>query len=253
MNKTVTELRLSNNNIGDVGAQSIGEALKVNRTLTVLNLANNIIGDSGAQSIAEALKVNKTVTVLRLRSNNIGDSGAQSIGEALKLNGTLTELYLHDSNISKELHQQVKEQCEKSKKSWEPFVKSIELGTQECLQVISEGSFPRVWETNSLLYLAVHHNRVDVLDALLEIEGMALLIWYGSSSAVSEAEQRGNALMMRKMMNAWSEHVINGMAEEIERLKEKNQELEEKVARLDDQLRKEVDEDMVQALERHLK
>ncbi len=59
-NRVLTELRLNGNEIGDVGAKAIAEALKVNGNadLTVLWLADNNIGVDGAKAIAEALKVN---------------------------------------------------------------------------------------------------------------------------------------------------------------------------------------------------
>ena len=70
------------------------------------------LGDSGASSISEALKVNSSLTQLELRiefiiecywlivnqsrsiCNNIGDSGATSLSEALNVNSSLTQLNL---------------------------------------------------------------------------------------------------------------------------------------------------------------
>ena len=75
-------------------ATCIAEAIKVNKTLTNLNLRNNGIGDAGATCIAEAIKVNKTQTNLDLRSNGISDAGATCIAEAIKINKTLTFLDL---------------------------------------------------------------------------------------------------------------------------------------------------------------
>lgn len=58
--------------------------------MTTLNLSWNKIGDEGAKSISEALKVNgilTTMTILNLYDNQIGDEGAKSILEALQVNG----------------------------------------------------------------------------------------------------------------------------------------------------------------------
>ena len=55
---------LDDNNIGDVGAAAIGEALKVNAVLNFLSLQGNSIGDVGAAAIGEALKVNAVLEEL---------------------------------------------------------------------------------------------------------------------------------------------------------------------------------------------
>ncbi|CAF2228112.1 unnamed protein product, partial [Rotaria magnacalcarata] len=86
VNKVVTTFDLHANQIGDVGAQFLADALKANTSLTLLQLQTNQIGDSGAQYLADALKVNKTLTVLYLYENQIGDTGAQYLGNALKTN-----------------------------------------------------------------------------------------------------------------------------------------------------------------------
>ena len=50
------------NGFSAAGATSNAEAIKVNNTLTDLNLSQDDIGDADATSIAEAIKVNKTLT-----------------------------------------------------------------------------------------------------------------------------------------------------------------------------------------------
>ena len=62
VNKTLTNLGLAYNGIGDPGATSIAEVIKVNKTLTNLNLYGNCISDPDATSIAGTIKVNKTLT-----------------------------------------------------------------------------------------------------------------------------------------------------------------------------------------------
>jgi len=98
-NSVLTKLNLKENNIGDVGAASFGEALKTNSVLTQLDLGGNKIQDIGAAAIGEALKFNTTLTDLILSHNNIGDVGATAIGEELKTNYVLTELNLRDNKI----------------------------------------------------------------------------------------------------------------------------------------------------------
>ena len=62
VNKTLTNLGLTYNAIGDAGATSIAEVIKVNKTLTNLNLYGNCMSDPDATSIAGKIKVNKTLT-----------------------------------------------------------------------------------------------------------------------------------------------------------------------------------------------
>jgi len=100
--KAVTNLDLSNDNIGYEGGKAIGEALKSNTTLTKVYLSNNRIGDEGDKAIGEALKGNTTLTKVYLSNNNIGYEGGKAIGEALKSNTTLTNLYLSNNNIGYE-------------------------------------------------------------------------------------------------------------------------------------------------------
>ncbi|CAF2028261.1 unnamed protein product, partial [Rotaria magnacalcarata] len=86
VNKVVTTLYLNSNQIGDVGAQFLADALKANTTLTVLYLYENQIGDTGAQYLGDALKTNQSLQNLQLHNNKIGDSGAQYLADGLKVN-----------------------------------------------------------------------------------------------------------------------------------------------------------------------
>ena len=71
---------------GGAGATSIAEAIKVNKTLTNLDLSDNGMSEAGATSIAEVIKFNKTLTNLNLCSNGISDAGATFVAEAMKVN-----------------------------------------------------------------------------------------------------------------------------------------------------------------------
>ena len=59
------------NSIGDEGAHSLSEALKVNSSLISLDLGRNSIVDEGAHSVSEALRVNTSLTSLDLSQNPI--------------------------------------------------------------------------------------------------------------------------------------------------------------------------------------
>eukprot|EP00747_Dinoflagellata_sp_TGD_P092328 gnl/TRDRNA2_/TRDRNA2_165377_c0_seq1.p1 gnl/TRDRNA2_/TRDRNA2_165377_c0~~gnl/TRDRNA2_/TRDRNA2_165377_c0_seq1.p1 ORF type:complete len:200 (+),score=22.84 gnl/TRDRNA2_/TRDRNA2_165377_c0_seq1:368-967(+) len=90
LNRTVTTLDLSRNELGDAGAERIAAALECNSTLTSVNLSQNGIGDHGAECIAAALERNNTLTTVFLRSNPIGQKGAERIAAALERNTTVT-------------------------------------------------------------------------------------------------------------------------------------------------------------------
>jgi hypothetical protein len=99
LNNVLTTLNLGSNKIGDTGAASLTDALKVNNVLTTLNLGSNKIDDAGAVSLGDALNVNSVLTELYLGSNNISSSGAASLGDALKVNNIITDLELSGNNM----------------------------------------------------------------------------------------------------------------------------------------------------------
>ncbi|XP_044179145.1 protein NLRC3-like [Acropora millepora] len=84
-NSTLTCLDLSDNNIGaeeeasssiSCSVTALAEALQLNRTLTHLGLSNNQISDTEAIQLAQTLlDKNKTLTYLDLSRNNIGVKG----------------------------------------------------------------------------------------------------------------------------------------------------------------------------------
>ncbi|CAF1275457.1 unnamed protein product [Adineta steineri] len=58
-----------------------------------LNLRWNQIGDIGAQYLCDALQHNTTLTTLDLRHNDIGDVGAQHLRDVLQHNTVILILY----------------------------------------------------------------------------------------------------------------------------------------------------------------
>ena len=56
-NKSVENLILVSNSIGEQGAKAIAEALQMNETLLLLDLSQNPIEDSGGMEIASMLQV----------------------------------------------------------------------------------------------------------------------------------------------------------------------------------------------------
>ena len=76
----VTVLLLGHNQIGVGGAKFIHEALKVNKSVAEISLDSNKIGDKGLNVSVKHWKWTR-VTDIDLRNNNIGDAAAKSIAK----------------------------------------------------------------------------------------------------------------------------------------------------------------------------
>lgn len=95
---TEKEIHLAHCDAGANGAKQLADALKGRKSITSVRLYNNNIGDAGAQSIADALKINTSIISMSLSNNNIGDDGAQSIADAVKINTSITMMDLSNNN-----------------------------------------------------------------------------------------------------------------------------------------------------------
>ena len=98
----LTNLNLSNNQIGKAEALVLAEALHHNSKLKLLNIDDNQIDDAGIQDLAEALHHNSSLTLLDAGKNRISDEGAQALAKALHHNSTLKRLFLYDNQIGDE-------------------------------------------------------------------------------------------------------------------------------------------------------
>ena len=94
---TMTTLNISNCSISDVGAESL--ASFVNISLQYLNICNNEIGDNGIANIATALQTNTTMRTLNISNCSISDEGAESLARALAVNRSLQELDISSNKI----------------------------------------------------------------------------------------------------------------------------------------------------------
>ncbi|XP_067859441.1 MHC class II transactivator [Heptranchias perlo] len=81
---SLEELTLSRNQIADRGAQKLARSLPNLKSLRTLSLYDNIIGDKGAEKLAEILPVMKSLKVLDVQFNKITDVGAQTLTQSLK-------------------------------------------------------------------------------------------------------------------------------------------------------------------------
>ena len=98
----LTSLNLSESCIGDEGANSLSQALRVNTSLTSLDLSQNFICDEGANCLSQALIVNTTLTSFILCFNYLFNEGAISLSQALRENSSLTSLDLSCNFIGDE-------------------------------------------------------------------------------------------------------------------------------------------------------
>ena len=76
------------NQIGDEGAKTISESLKINTSLTKLSLESDEKIRSKKEKRNEKIQNDKRI------GNQIGDEGTKSISESLKINASLTALNL---------------------------------------------------------------------------------------------------------------------------------------------------------------
>jgi Ran GTPase-activating protein (RanGAP) involved in mRNA processing and transport len=101
-NNSLTRLDLYMNNITQIGAKYLAEALKVNTCLKSLNLFENNIFTAGAIMLAEALLTNNTLDCLDLGGNRISDEACLTLSKVISSKDTLTHLNLSDNNISRD-------------------------------------------------------------------------------------------------------------------------------------------------------
>ena len=125
-NTVLTELSLQSPSLILLDMKSLGEMLSINKTLTVLDISSNDIGPdgcqyladcrnislsklimsgcklsvSGADKIGETICYNKAISSVDLGNNNIGDSGVQKLVGQLRGNTTLKHLDLWKNGIT---------------------------------------------------------------------------------------------------------------------------------------------------------
>ena len=95
-------LDISNNKLGDHGAELLSEGITNTKTLRVLNIGNNNIGPSGTTAIANTLANNTSLKQLYMNSNKVGQDGAKAFAKAITYNKTLKTLSLDDNTMDEE-------------------------------------------------------------------------------------------------------------------------------------------------------
>jgi len=103
-NSSLKILYLSKNGISDDGAKYLSEMLQTNQTLTELWLSNNEIGNRGVKQLANVLaKYNKTLKLLSLSTNIfITDLSIDYLIEMIEQNQTLKNIWINDCNLTEQ-------------------------------------------------------------------------------------------------------------------------------------------------------
>ena len=70
--------------MGDWGAVALSESLQVNKSITNLNLSNNNIGPNGGQALARSLPFHKSLVQIYLNNNALQNDVIALIAESLK-------------------------------------------------------------------------------------------------------------------------------------------------------------------------
>ncbi|XP_065901177.1 protein NLRC3-like [Dysidea avara] len=93
------ELDISNNKLGDDGADIISKGITKTNTLRVLDIRNDNITSTGAIAIANSLLHNTSLEGLNMNYNAIGQDEATAITQAITNNKTLKKLLLFGDDI----------------------------------------------------------------------------------------------------------------------------------------------------------
>ncbi|XP_072894538.1 NACHT, LRR and PYD domains-containing protein 3-like isoform X1 [Hemitrygon akajei] len=96
----IQKLWLRDVDLKDSGAEDLVSALSTKPSLTELNLSDNELGDSGVKLVSAALRNPECkIQKLWLRDVDLTDSGAKDLVSALSTNPSLTELNLSDNKL----------------------------------------------------------------------------------------------------------------------------------------------------------
>ena len=98
INKTLTVLDISGNAIGPDGCQYLADCRSI--CLSKLIMWNCQLGDSGADKVGEMIHYNKAISSVHLGGNKIGDYGVEKLVGQLTGNTTLKHLNLMMNGIT---------------------------------------------------------------------------------------------------------------------------------------------------------
>lgn len=93
INQTLTNLSMSDCNIGPAGAYAISQAMSINPRISILNLeCNRVVRSPLSKPIICSFFECESLKVLNIRCNSLGPEGTLAIAEGLQHNDTLQEL-----------------------------------------------------------------------------------------------------------------------------------------------------------------
>ena len=99
-NINITKIHLDENKIGETGVKAISEKILGKISLKTLVLSHNLIDSKGALYIGENLAEAQGIQNLLINSNNIGDEGCEFISKGLEKNSSLVQLNLNNNYIT---------------------------------------------------------------------------------------------------------------------------------------------------------
>jgi Ran GTPase-activating protein (RanGAP) involved in mRNA processing and transport len=104
LSKTVKELNLSGNNVGDEGVAIIIKAMitKKKQSLNVLSLSDNKISSKGCKNICEFISKCACLQELQLSNNEIDNEGAKALIAVLKNKKQFNNIDIDNNHISGE-------------------------------------------------------------------------------------------------------------------------------------------------------
>ena len=103
-NKSLENIYLSDNPIGEDGAVALGEAITNNVVLKILYMCNCEITSKGFAKLASSLSKNTKLQTLWISDNQTGIEGARAVSKMIAHNKTLKELSIcSDDSLEKEI------------------------------------------------------------------------------------------------------------------------------------------------------
>jgi Ran GTPase-activating protein (RanGAP) involved in mRNA processing and transport len=104
LSKTIKELNISGNNIGDEGLEIVIRALsnKKRQSLTILSLSSNKITSKGCKMICDFILKGNNLEELHLSNNEIDNDGAQHLIKVLSGKNRFSVIDIDNNKISGE-------------------------------------------------------------------------------------------------------------------------------------------------------
>lgn len=101
------ELKLDNNNIGDVGAQLLAAVCPQLENLETIDVGFNKIKAQGIKVLMTAITSARNIKTLSISGNTIDSNAAKAVAYALALNRSLVSISLLHCTVHPEIHRQI--------------------------------------------------------------------------------------------------------------------------------------------------